>query len=866
MVRTPSSLRRLCRDVLPVLHRGASGTRAISSVRKIVDTERWNSFDRFHHTTRTLSALYDRAGAQVEVESIRTGQGIGTGRWVIHEANDIRTATARVIHPVQVGFLDYRKNPWHVVQWSAATPQCGLTGALVVVDDPKHLNELEAGALREKFVLTRLDPRPHLRRLVDLGALGVFTDRPVPNHPNAVAWTKFGWGGIPLEAGPARLVGLVVSGTQGRRLRDLAVRHGRLTVRATVDIRRYVGTHDVVSGTVRGRQDPQSEVWALAHGAEPGAIDNASGIAVCIEIARVLEQLIGRRKLERPRRSIRLLHGYECYGFFGYLQEVERFGPPLAGVDLDSVGARPEVCDGRLEWHATIPMSAGFVDRVGLRIVREALRLDPPGYRCAYEPFVSTSDTLIGDPKYGFPCPWLTTHRGMDRGVFDAYHSSADTVGLLSARGLRLCAASMAAYLYYLADAGSDEVCDLASRETAHFLPRVRAASGPQAAFLAEQHRVSIDRLKRWIWGGDRQAILAHLDHCEHEVAGAHCAHRVAPGSGRGSQVPRRTAALSPMLENTPPSIAKRIRDSRLEAWALYWADGARTLADIAQAITCETGKPATLEQVSEFFEAHADLGYVQMIEGKNLVSRSRLVRDLKALGLKRGMDVMVHSSLSMIGHVAGGPDGVVDALLRVLGKTGTLLMPSFNHREAKVFNPRTTPTVNGAVPDAMWRRPEARRSLHPTHAVTAIGPRGEEYCRDHIEVGVWAENSPIGRLVHGGGHILSLGVTHEATTAYHVAEISVPCRCIDQFGIRDRVVLADGEVHDVPGLAFRAWPCPVSPGKLDDVLDRRNLQRRGKVGNADAMLVKAIDLYRVRVEHLKPVCPTCSVRPQMRP
>ncbi|MDP6052469.1 MAG: AAC(3) family N-acetyltransferase, partial [Candidatus Latescibacteria bacterium] len=77
-------------------------------------------------------------------------------------------------------------------------------------------------------------------------------------------------------------------------------------------------------------------------------------------------------------------------------------------------------------------------------------------------------------------------------------------------------------------------------------------------------------------------------------------------------------------------------------------------------------------------------------------------------------MDVMVHSSLTSIGDVAGGAATMIDALLEAIGPGGTLLMPSFNHRAVQVFNPMTTPTTNGTIPDVMWRRSDAVRSLHP--------------------------------------------------------------------------------------------------------------------------------------------------------
>ena len=77
-------------------------------------------------------------------------------------------------------------------------------------------------------------------------------------------------------------------------------------------------------------------------------------------------------------------------------------------------------------------------------------------------------------------------------------------------------------------------------------------------------------------------------------------------------------------------------------------------------------------------------------------------------------------------------------------------------------------------------------------------------------------------------------------------------------------VVMPDGSVQEVRGLAWRSDNCPVPPSRLDETLDERGLQRRGKVGQAEAALVRALDLWSVRREHLMDVCPTCAIRPQI--
>ncbi|NKB67154.1 MAG: M28 family peptidase [Candidatus Latescibacteria bacterium] len=863
----PASLNQFCQRVLPQLVQYTDGDQTLDYVRRVVASDRWNSFDQFHQTSRTLEEAYSAAGAGVEICPLQTGGQLGSGRWVIHEANDVRRATLKVVAPVRRKILDYRDNPWHIVQWSGSTPKGGMECRLVVVDEVADIDRRVEGSM----VLTRLDPRINMARFASQGAVGVITDAAVADLPDAHRWMKFGWGGIPMEHAAVNLVGLVLSENEGWALRQLHREKGTLTVRVDVDVHRYVGHHNMVSGLIRGGDDPQDEVWVLAHSNEPGALDNASGVGLCVEIARVLEGLIAAGALPRPKRTIRLLNAYECYGFFKYLEDSHRLQTPMAGVVIDTVGHQPELCGGRLEWHATIPMSAGFVDRVGAAILRQTLKLVNPGYRLHLEPFMSTADTLIGDPKYGFPAPWITTHHRAKNRASAVYHTSADTMETVNGTGLETCAAAMAGYLYYLANAGTREVVELARAETKYSLGQLQKAglAPEQARHEGEAHRENMTRLRRFLWGGEKGEIEASLGAGEQAVRQA--IEQIAPArprrrrQGAAGRVPRRKVVISPSGDNTPPEILRRINGTGLSAWALFWADGERTVGEIAQRLSCEYGRPVEARTVGEFFAAHQDLGYVDLIEPGDMVGRSQLVADLRALGVETGMDLMVHSSLGRIGHVVGGPTTVIEALLQVLGKRGTLMMPSFNHGAGRVFNPLVTPSTNGAIPDALWRRPEAVRSVHPSHALAAIGPRAEEFCRGHLEAGIWAQDSPIGRLVHGGGHIMSLGVDHNSSTAYHVAEESVPCSCIDPFGNIDRIVSVDGEVSQVQGLAWRAGTCPVSPGRLDETLTERGLQRRGPIGGAPSGLARGLDLWEVRREHLAEVCPSCTIKPGIR-
>ena len=85
----------------------------------------------------------------------------------------------------------------------------------------------------------------------------------------------------------------------------------------------------------------------------------------------------------------------------------------------------------------------------------------------------------------------------------------------------------------------------------------------------------------------------------------------------------------------------------------------------------------------------------------KTLCTVESLRDDFKALGIEKGMVLLVHSSLSAMGWVCGGAVAVIIALQEVLGETGTLVMPGpFNRpqRSEPVGESRLSPNRGGKL------------------------------------------------------------------------------------------------------------------------------------------------------------------------
>ena len=258
-------------------------------------------------------------------------------------------------------------------------------------------------------------------------------------------------------------------------------------------------------------------------------------------------------------------------------------------------------------------------------------------------------------------------------------------------------------------------------------------------------------------------------------------------------------------------------------------------------------------------------------------VNKEEIVAGLHALGVRRGMRVMVHSSLSAFGYVVGGAETVIAALQEAVGEEGTILMPSFNHGApfveggAGVYDPRETPTTNGRIPDTFWRMPGVYRSLNPTHPFAAWGADAQRLVASHHLTLTMGEDSPLGILAREGGYQLNLGTTHRTTSLKHVAETIRRVPCLGQRTEAYPVKLPDGSVEMLRTWSWRERSCPLTDSGefIEAEMERLHLQRKVQIGEATVTFFRLRDCLEVIWGLLDhgfagfPPCSQCTIRPQ---
>ena len=772
---------------------------------------------------------------------------------------------------------DYEKEPLFAVKHSVSTPPQGITANLVTEAQMKA-GENVTGA----FVLLNQATYPRkdvIRMLLDLGALGWVSDYLEEPHttPDCVSWTNAGteYNSWHVQAGDRDFISFQVTPRTGLALRA-ACESGPVLVHALSDGRRYETEIPAVTGLLPG-EDPR-EIWIVSHLYEPLIDDNSNGVIGSVGILKLLRQLAGPRKL---KYSVRVVFAAEMYGFSAV---AEHFGGDLSGrvigcINTDGITSTYEKAKCKQYLTKEAPDLPGFAGNVVLNGVTDQLLTNHPDFKITEMQGGYGDDCFLSDSSIGCPTVWIEY---MIKGGY--HHNSWLDESVFDVDATVLHLAYSAAWVRAMADMDGQEVRQLLPAAV-NRANRVLETAAKQAVrpgtdaqmrmeFLFQRECSKLRQLTLWGDAADIEAAIKEIVLPESAVT--------------VKELPQpwydytENFVFHRLQRGFPHDLVKLPREKRkpMPGSILYdpiadlvsRMDGQKTLRRLIDETEWSCGvrfDEKTLQTYLHTFTMLADAGYFRM-EIKNPLTDTALTEALRALGVKEGETLLVHSSLSGLGYLSGGTDAAITALRNAVGETGTILAPVFNRPYASFagrlnkdyrFRPydtrpngafRDKSISTGALGKAMLRQSDACRSGHATHEWVALGADAAACISGHgLLDAPTGETSPLKKVLDKQGSVVFLGCGINSNTFVHYAETAANAPYLLDAMIR----YIDSEGNWRTGLISRHLPGHRSfyqglSGEFYQKAISRGLQIHTQpFGMATLYRIELAQLYRIAME-----------------
>lgn len=244
--------------------------------------------------------------------------------------------------------------------------------------------------------------------------------------------------------------------------------------------------------------------------------------------------------------------------------------------------------------------------------------------------------------------------------------------------------------------------------------------------------------------------------------------------------------------------------------------------------------------------------------------TKESLLNELRDNGIETGDTLLVHSALSKIGHVEGGPLTVVEALKEAVGKTGHLLMPTSPNAAYQLeyikaldyFDVANAPSKLGSITECFRIDQEAIRSWHPTEPVSCLGPNADFFINGHFcEPTPYTDKSPFARVAQKKGKILMIGVTLDnAGTNLHLLEDAVgnfkfPIYYPELFNVT--IKAPDGSIHKMQTKVHDpVWSKKRKCDQLIPLFEKQGVLKHIKIGKAPTLLIDAAKMLKVMIAY----------------
>jgi len=223
----------------------------------------------------------------------------------------------------------------------------------------------------------------------------------------------------------------------------------------------------------------------------------------------------------------------------------------------------------------------------------------------------------------------------------------------------------------------------------------------------------------------------------------------------------------------------------------------------------------------------------------------------LVEMGIVKGDSILMHSAYRPTNGFQGKPQDVIDVVLDVIGKEGTLVMMSMAYesstreylRARPIFDVRRTPSRMGILTELLRRRRGAVRSLSPTHPVIAFGEKANWIVADHDHCRYpCGPDSPFEKMLQLDSKMLFFDLPFIGFTFVHYIEHQimehVPFTLYESAPMTALLRDYDGKDHQVSVYVFGEEAVrrrDVEP--ITSVMTREGTARWRRIGNTQIVL-----------------------------
>lgn len=247
---------------------------------------------------------------------------------------------------------------------------------------------------------------------------------------------------------------------------------------------------------------------------------------------------------------------------------------------------------------------------------------------------------------------------------------------------------------------------------------------------------------------------------------------------------------------------------------------------------------------------------------GETTVTRSDITAALGAIGVMPGNICLFHSSFKSFGRVEGGAESVIAGFEDLLGKEGTLVVPTLCSKDFQ--NSYRTwhmdkPSDVGYLTEYFRKQENVLRSDHATHSVAARGKYAYELTFEHGARGphmtpfgeyAFSDSSPWAKLYARNAKIVFVGVTMMYNTMKHLVESRYVEWVLSQIGDAEKRSQMAARVKRFD-YGEGVWPYYNSE-RMQTHLEEAGLLRVTQCGNATLLCVDAKTSSDFALELLK--------------